>query len=115
MTLGVLMFNSDTNIVVCNGRFIEMYGLSSDIVKPGCALRDLLNHRKEAGYFVGDARKCHADIVNTIKLGKTEAHFSTTTDGRTIHIVTQPMTDGGWVVTHEDVPRYKLAEARIAH
>ena len=31
-----------------------MYGLSADVVKPGCSFRDVIAHRKETGSFVGD-------------------------------------------------------------
>lgn len=115
MTLGVLMFNSETRIVVCNDRFIEMYGLSKDIVRPGCTLRGLIKHRKAAGYFAGDQRKYHRDILDIVKCGQTSSTYSKTTDGRTIHVIHQPMAAGGWVVTHEDVTQYKMAEAQIAH
>src|SRR5207237_10017011 len=36
-------------------------------------------------------------------------------DGRTISVAYQPMPNGGWVVTHEDVTERKQSEARIAH
>src|SRR6476646_2798198 len=32
---GLLMFDSDARLVVINERYIEMYGLSRDVVKPG--------------------------------------------------------------------------------
>ena len=31
-----------------------MYGLSADVVKPGCSFREVIAHRKETGSFVGD-------------------------------------------------------------
>jgi diguanylate cyclase (GGDEF)-like protein len=36
-------------------------------------------------------------------------------DGRTIAVSHQPMTDGGWVATYEDITDRRQAEARIAH
>jgi PAS domain-containing protein len=39
---GILMFDSDERLVVCNDHYLEMYGLSSDIVKPGMTLREIL-------------------------------------------------------------------------
>ena len=48
MTQGLCMFNSDEEVVVFNRRFLEMYKLSPQVVKPGCTLRELLQHRKEA-------------------------------------------------------------------
>ncbi len=32
-------------------------------------------------------------------------------DGRTIHIFHQPMPDGGWVATHEDITELKAKRA----
>ena len=54
MSQGVLMFDSETRLIFCNKRYIELYGLSPDIVKPGCSLRELLRHRIERGSFSGD-------------------------------------------------------------
>jgi NO-binding membrane sensor protein with MHYT domain len=46
MSHGLLLFDASERIVICNRRYIEMYGLSPEIVKPGCALRDLILHRQ---------------------------------------------------------------------
>ena len=54
MSQCVLMFDSQTRLIFCNQRYLELYGLSPDIVKPGCLLRDLLRHRIERGNFSGD-------------------------------------------------------------
>jgi PAS domain-containing protein len=51
MSQGVLMFDSETRLVFCNQRYIEMYKLSPDVAKPGCSLRDLLNYRIAVGTF----------------------------------------------------------------
>jgi PAS domain-containing protein len=53
MTQGLLLFDASERLVVCNRRYIEMYGLSPDLVKPGCSLRDLIAHRKQNGSFEG--------------------------------------------------------------
>jgi diguanylate cyclase (GGDEF)-like protein/PAS domain S-box-containing protein len=115
MTLGVLMFDSDARIVVCNDRYIELYGVSREVVKPGCTLLDLLKHRKATGFLAGNVRKYRQSILDRIKRGEITSEYLTTTDGRTIHVINQPLVDGGWVVTHEDVTQHKQAEAQIAH
>ena len=53
MSHGLLLFDASEHIVVCNRRYIEMYGLSPDIVKPGCTFRDLIRHRQQVGATVG--------------------------------------------------------------
>jgi diguanylate cyclase (GGDEF)-like protein len=115
MPHGVVMFDEDGRILVCNRRYIEMYSLSPEIVRPGCTLRALIEHRKETGLFAGDVEQYCADIMSLIKRGETASQEIVTTDGRSIHIVNQPIPSGGWVVTHEDVTRHKVAEAQIAH
>jgi diguanylate cyclase (GGDEF)-like protein len=114
ITQGVCMFDENARIVVFNQRYIEMYGLSRKIVKPGCTLVELIAHRKEVGVFNGDVRKYSDDIIATIRTGKTTTYSLETADGRSIHIVQQPMEGGGWVVTHEDVTETKRAEAQTA-
>ena len=44
----------DAEMVLCNDRYIEMYGLSPDVVKLGCSHVEMLRHRKEIGCFSGD-------------------------------------------------------------
>ena len=103
MPQGLLMLNKSARIVVSNQQYLRMYRLSADVVKPGCTLRQLLAHRKAAGLLVGDPEQYRKDILANIAAGKTTRRTITTAEGRCIHAVTQPMPDGGWIVTHEDV------------
>jgi PAS domain-containing protein len=54
MSQGLIMFDAEQRIVVCNDRYLEMYNLSRDIVKPGCTLRALLQHRVERNQLIID-------------------------------------------------------------
>ena len=112
---GVLMFDGDRNIVVCNRRYLQMYGLSQDIVGPGCSLRELLEYRKASGSLAMDIDAYLQRIDELIETGETSEMLVDTGDGRSIHVVTQPLPNGGWVTTHEDITRQKEAEARIEH
>jgi diguanylate cyclase (GGDEF)-like protein len=38
-----------------------------------------------------------------------------TSDGRSIQVVNEPLADGGWVATHEDITERRRTEARIIH
>jgi diguanylate cyclase (GGDEF)-like protein/PAS domain S-box-containing protein len=103
MSQGLLLFDSSKRIVVVNRKYIEMYGLSLDVVKPGCAFGDLLRHRKEMGSFRGDVEEYCAKIDADLAEGKATSRVVETPDGRSILLVNQPMVGGGWVATHEDV------------
>jgi PAS domain-containing protein len=40
MSEGVCMFDASTRLILCNGRYIEMYGLTPEVAKPGALLRE---------------------------------------------------------------------------
>src|SRR5712672_830800 len=46
---GVCMFDPSQRLVVCNARYLQMYNLSAEVVKPGCTLRELIDQRHAAG------------------------------------------------------------------
>ncbi len=71
MSQGLVMFDAAERIVVCNDLYIEMYGLSREIVKPGCTFLELLRYRAEAGKFLHhDPEQYHAELVAALALGK---------------------------------------------
>src|SRR6476661_6617313 len=37
---GVCMYDADARLILCNQRYIDMYALSADVVKPGCSLEE---------------------------------------------------------------------------
>jgi len=110
---GLVMFNSAAQLVVCNDRYRKLYNLSPDLVKPGCALPDLLKSRAANGTFSGNPEEYVDDLLNKIAQGKTSSMVVELSDGRIISVVNQPMADGGWVATHEDITEAKQQEASL--
>jgi diguanylate cyclase (GGDEF)-like protein/PAS domain S-box-containing protein len=115
MSHGLLMFDAQERLVVLNNRFLEMHGLSADAVKPGCSLIELLHHRFSTGLLSEEPESYRAEILEQLSAGRTVTHVLKTTDGREISVVNRPMSDGGWLTTHEDVTERRQSEARIAH
>src|SRR6202035_5721995 len=71
MSQALLMFDSAARLVISNHRYQEMYGLSSEIVKPGCRLRELLEHRRDTGTFSDDPDSYIESLMTVIAQGKT--------------------------------------------
>jgi diguanylate cyclase (GGDEF)-like protein len=114
MTQGLLLYDSSERLVVCNQRYISMYGLSSDVVKPGLSFRDLVAHRKQTGSFKGDADAFVSTVLRNVALGQITHNIVETSDGRLIQIVNQPLKSG-WLTTHEDITERMRAEEQIRH
>ncbi|MGY3405886.1 diguanylate cyclase (GGDEF)-like protein [Bradyrhizobium sp. GM5.1] len=113
MTQGLLMFDQDQRLIVCNRRYIEMYGLSAELVKPGAYFRDVIQHRHDTGSFDGDVDSYCDGILGSV--GQTHSAIVETSDGRLIEIKNQPGAGGGWLATHDDVTERIRADERIAH
>jgi diguanylate cyclase len=115
MSHGVIMFNAAERLVVCNERFIEMYGLSADTVKPGISLQDVIRHRRESGSLDRDPDEYRQEIRNTVAAGEMASILLECADGRVIAMTSRPLPDGSWVSTHEDVTERRRAEKRIEY
>ena len=112
---GLVLYDNSSRVTVCNQRYIEMFGLSPDVAKPGCTMHELISHRKETGSFSGDVGEFCASIRRNVALGKITRQIVDTADGRAIQIINQPLEAGGWVATIEDVTERKRSDEKIVH
>ncbi len=114
MTQGLLLFDASARLVICNRRYIDMFGISPDVAKPGCHLRDLILHRQATGSFVGDVDEYCAQFTSRDN-DKARDTVISTPDGRNIRLVYKRSPDGGWATTLEDVTEGRRVQARIEH
>jgi len=114
MTQGLLLFDSSARLVICNQRYIDMFGLSPDVARPGCHLRDLILHRQALGSFVGDVDEYCARFTNP-RGDEIRDSVIMTPDGRSIRLIYKRAPDGGWATTLEDVTDGRRAQAQIEY
>ena len=115
MTQGVILFDAHENVVVCNDRYVEMYGLSADVVKPGCSLRDLIKDRITTGSLNIDPEKYRAEILDAVSKGAVMNRIVETPDGRAILVVNRAIKKGQyWIGTHDDITERIHAERKSA-
>jgi diguanylate cyclase (GGDEF)-like protein len=109
MSQGLCLFDPEQRVVVANARYAEIYRLREDQIKPGTSLREILQAREDSGTgFVIDPD----DYVRVNVKQATETQELA--DGRVISIKRQPMSNGGWLTTHEDVTAEKHSEKLLA-
>jgi diguanylate cyclase (GGDEF)-like protein/PAS domain S-box-containing protein len=113
MIQGLVTFDASARVVTFNQRYVDMYNLSTDVVKPGCHFRDLAQHRKDTGSFAGDVDAFCAGIARNIARGQVDQSVVQCPDGRSFLTVSKPLAEGGWVATTEDITeRRKLEQER---
>ena len=115
MSQGLVMFDAAERLVMCNDRYLEMYGLSPAEAKPGLSLREIIRNRVATGTLARDPDEYRAELLDAISDGQITNWIVEGPDGRAIAITNKPMSSGAWVATHEDITERRRAEQRIAH
>jgi methyl-accepting chemotaxis protein len=102
MTQGLCMFDAAARLIICNERYLEMYGLTREQAYAGVHLRDLLKCRAEMGTFLQDIEEYVAAAKKRVIEGKEYTNV-VEIRGRIYKISNRPILGGGWVSTHEDI------------
>jgi diguanylate cyclase (GGDEF)-like protein len=112
---GLVLYDASARIVTCNQPYLDMFGLSPEVVKPGCTMQRLIAHRKETGSFDGDIDEFCNAIIRNVSLGKATRQLTEAPGGRAIEIVNKPLQSGGWLAMIEDITARTRADEKIAH
>jgi methyl-accepting chemotaxis protein len=103
MSEGLCLFDASARLILCNDRYMEMYGLSPELTQPGCSLRELIEQRKRANTFIGDPDEYIDEAKQRMADGRSVQDVREIPGGRFISVSSRPMADGGWVATHQDI------------
>jgi diguanylate cyclase (GGDEF)-like protein len=112
LSLGLVIFDDKYEVVFCNKRYMEIYRLSSEQVKPGTPISDLIRNRQNLGLKI---RSNPDDYIrerldNITDRALTIQEFA---DGRIIAFTVRPMPGGGGMATHEDITGREEISTRL--
>jgi diguanylate cyclase (GGDEF)-like protein len=116
MSQGLCMCDREHRLVVCNAPYVRMYGLAPELAEPGTPFEDIVRFRLAKGLHPEQSSGEYLrDLREIVAARRPVASIRQLGDGRVIAIKHQPMPDGGWVSTHEDMTEHRRFEARITH
>ncbi|HWX06463.1 MAG TPA: EAL domain-containing protein [Bradyrhizobium sp.] len=112
LPLGLIVFNARREVVFCNARYMEIYGLSPQQVKPGTPIGELIRHRLSLGLKIAAPPEeyIRERVASAVVPGTTVHEFN---DGRVISYTVYPLPDGGGMATHEDITGREEMNARL--
>jgi signal transduction histidine kinase len=104
MVQGLCMFDKDQRLIVVNRRYLEIYGFSAAVVKPGITLRGLMEYSVSLGnYTAEEAERALAERNDPARLKQRSVIKQRLKDGRVIAVMNEPMSDGGTIATYQDI------------
>ncbi|KQT83195.1 diguanylate cyclase [Aurantimonas sp. Leaf443] len=117
MSQGLCMFDAEEQLVVCNHRYHELFGLPAGSLSFGMTQTEVCRVLLRNGCYPAGV------TLDQLRLGTLTALGGETgqpvlrelADGRVLSILYRSMDGGGWVSTFEDVTAQRRSEARIAH
>ncbi|NVO12514.1 MAG: response regulator [Rhodoplanes sp.] len=108
MNQGLSMFDAERRLIVCNQRFVDLYGLHALAPRRGTRFDEIVRARRDLGLVVGPGSRLDREPTADTQWLETLA------DGRVIGINPRLNATGGWVCTHTDMTDLKRAEEQRA-
>jgi diguanylate cyclase (GGDEF)-like protein/PAS domain S-box-containing protein len=114
MPQGICLYDAQDRLQLVNEQFCRIYGQPIETLHMGMRFHDILANSCSVGNYPGRTveeiyreRKAHIDSR------RPDTFLQELGDGRLIAIYHQPLEDGGWVCTYEDITERRRAESRI--
>ena len=118
MSQGICLFDENERLVLCNGRYLTIFRFPEGRVKPGLSYREIIDlgyakHAKDATSARAYAEEHYQRNIAFIRAGGgTSSHRYPS--GMSVQQIVNPLPEGGWVVTFEDITERLKSEEKIA-
>jgi diguanylate cyclase (GGDEF)-like protein len=103
MPTGLSMFDAEGRLMVWNQHYIELYAMSSDVVRRGATIYDIVAHRKQSSGLDMDTVAYVNEFRNGLIRNGSSVKISRLKNGRMISVTNTAITGGGWIAIHEDI------------
>jgi methyl-accepting chemotaxis protein len=108
------MYDHNERLVMCNRRYIDIYKLPPEVVKPGTTINDVLAYRAANGTFMSDPSVYRRELIAAMARGETTTAEVRSPAGKLILVINRAMPGGGWVGSHDDITEQRDAELERA-
>jgi diguanylate cyclase (GGDEF)-like protein len=114
MLQGMIVWGPDRRVQLINRRFFAMAGMPEDSLKPGLTERELIDILVGHGLHPGENPSDLSDQITTLLTSRRSTRFEMAMrPGLFVQVMSEPMANGGSVVTFEDVSEKRQTQAQI--
>ena len=111
---GITLFDAELRLVVWNRRYLDLIGLSEDMVAVGLPLEALLRSYAEGtGYAPADVPAMVTRRLALARTGRPNQFVHTSPDGTVLAVVDRPLPDGSLVSTYTDITHRRQADLAL--
>ena len=111
---GMMLVDSDQNVVLCNQQYVDMHDFPDDLIKIGTNVRDEIEFQSRRGDFgKGDTQDMVESALNIYRGTETVSWERTILEGRTLQFLTARTPDGGNTTIVTNITERKQAEEKL--
>ncbi len=117
MVQGLCVYDHDGKLKIFNSRFAEIYHIPRDQLRPNVSfaqVHDMLDGLGDARPEHGARPQQRSMLLERVAARQAFTEQQHLADGRVVAVSHRPMSDGGWVLTYEDITARARSDARIA-
>ncbi len=104
ITHGIAVVDDNLNLVVWNDTYLKMFGYPESFIYVGKPIKEVFDYSAERGDFAG--KDPQTEIEKRIRFLQQRSPYTTvrhTIEGLVIKATGEPMPEGGFVTTYEDI------------
>ncbi|WP_116807127.1 hybrid sensor histidine kinase/response regulator [Steroidobacter cummioxidans] len=114
MPQGISVIDAEMRLVAWNRRYVELLDYPPELMRAGRPIADLMRYNAARGWYGPGDPEAHVEKrLAHMRAGSTHLSERRRGDGRVIEVRGQPLPDGGYVSTFNDVTTYKHVEAEL--
>lgn len=112
---GLSVFSADDRLIAWNRRYLDLFGLDPDLIRPGMALAEVQGQMASHAHrnLTLDNHPVDMDAVNARRHQSCQSFERHYDDGRVIEFRSQPMPDGGFVTLYSDLTDRRTVEQQL--
>ncbi len=113
---GVVVYDRDERMVMCNQRYQEIYDVTAPVVVPGARLEDILRYGVMQGQIaeaVGREEEWLAERLHRHRTQFGAVREQQLGNGRWVRVMDRRTPDGGWVSLRVDITDFKEQQAAL--
>ena len=114
--LGICFASGDNKLILCNQKYRAIYNLPPEATRPGITTIEVMDYLFTSDRRPRVGREQYITLRDGMIDGGTRRQMIVELiSGHSIAITHQPMPDGGWIATHEDITDRRRADSHIRY
>ena len=115
MSQGLCLYDADNRLQMFNRRFCEIFRIPSARIATGMMLDQVLALSVAVGDFATRGEHGLHDVKSRIARNASSTTILDLADDRVVAVAHQPLLEGGWIETYEDVTERLQSEAKVIY